>query len=441
MLKNNLHISNLFCFEQAIGTQGLSEADFNLALKKGSSHQEKWQKQKDFPLFKSIQMPKISVDCLKAFDKLQKFEDIIVLGTGGSSLGGQTLQKLALYKSNLKKTPQLIFIDNIDPLSLHHHFNRDWKKTGLIVISKSGETAETLLQFLIALKPMRKEINDLNIANHLVVLTEPKQSSLSKIADYFNCPILPHDTGIGGRFAALSDVGFLPAMLMGLDVNAIKNGAASTLDSFFSSDAQNASDSLLGAALHYGFLQKNITETVLMPYFDQGERLSAWHAQLWAESLGKEGKGLTPIRALGAVDQHSQLQLYLDGPKNKFFTLLCVNQQNKGDMPDTSLGFTPNLESLSKNCIGNLMEAEQKATYETLAQNNCPTRLIRFETYDEEILGRLMTHFMLETILMAEYLGVNAFDQPAVEQGKILAQKYLMQTADPKNDLKQQRVA
>jgi glucose-6-phosphate isomerase len=419
MSKNTLSFSSLFCFEQAIGSNGLSENDFNNVLEKGKIYQQKWQKKIDFPLFKAIHQRDYLKNLKDQADKLRIFDDILVLGTGGSSLGGQTLQALAK-----DDTPKLHFLDNIDPLTFESVFNRDWSKTGLIVISKSGETSETLLQFLVALKKMRAEINDLDISHHLLVITEPKQSSLTKLADYFNCPILPHDQGIGGRYAVLSNVGLLPAYLMDLHIEDLLHGAQSTLDSFQTSSPK-ASEPLLGAALHAGFMKKGILETVMMPYFDQGERLSAWHAQLWAESLGKDGKGLTPLRALGAVDQHSQLQLYLDGPKNKFFTLLCVHQEEKGEQPNTDLGFTENLQLLSKHCLGNLMEAEQKATYETLAKNGCPTRLINFSTYNERILGSLFVHFMLETILMAEYLDVNAFDQPAVEQGKILAQTYL----------------
>ncbi|MDP3533316.1 MAG: glucose-6-phosphate isomerase [Alphaproteobacteria bacterium] len=422
MTKSILKNSILFCFEPSIGQNGLSEKTFNTTLLHGEKFLKKWQNQKDFPLFRSTHEDLFSNDLQHAQEKLSKFEEILVLGTGGSSLGGQTLQ--ALSKNDKRN---LVFLDNIDPFTIEKAYQRDWSKTGIIVISKSGETAETLLQFLIALKSMRKDLSDLKISDHLVVLTEPKPSSLSKLADYFNCPILPHDQNIGGRYAVLSNVGLLPAILMGLDVSQLQKGAQDTLDDFMKADHLHDIPSLTGAALHYAFLEKGINQTVFMPYIDRCERLSAWHSQLWAESLGKNNKGLTPIRSIGAVDQHSQLQLFLDGPKNKFFTLLCAEQKGLGAKPDQNLGFTENLKSLSKHSLGNLMEAEQKATYETLAQNGCPVRLISFDSYNEEVLGSLLMHFMLETILMAEYLDVNAFDQPAVEQGKILAQHYLKQ--------------
>lgn len=422
MTKSILKNSILFCFEPSIGQNGLSEKTFNTTLQRGEKFLKKWQHQKDFPLFQSLFDDPNSSDLQHAQDKLSQFDEILVLGTGGSSLGGQTLQALAQ-----KEKPKLTFLDNIDPFTIEKTYDRDWSKTGLIVISKSGETAETLLQFLIAIKSMRKMLSDLKIADHLVILTEPKPSSLSKLADYFNCPIVPHNQHIGGRYSVLSSVGLLPATLMGLNVHKLQQGAQDVLYDFAQKEQSHDIPSLTGAALHFAFLEKGMNQTIFMPYIDRCERLSAWHSQLWAESLGKNNKGLTPIRAIGAVDQHSQLQLFLDGPKNKFFTLLCADQKNIGDTPNQNLGFTENLKTLSKHSLGNLMEAEQKATYETLAQNGCPVRLISFETYNEEVLGALFMHFMLETILMAEYLNINAFDQPAVEQGKILAQHYLKQ--------------
>lgn len=422
MTKSILKNSILFCFEPSIGQNGLSEKTFNATLQQGEKFLKKWQNQKDFPLFQSLFDDHLSTDLKHAQEKLSQFDEILVLGTGGSSLGGQTLQALAQNEK-----PKLIFLDNIDPFTIEKAYDRDWSKTGLIVISKSGETAETLLQFLIALKSMRKKLSNLKITEHLVVLTEPKPSSLSKLADYFNCPILPHDQNIGGRYSVLSSVGLLPALLMGLDINQLQKGAQDILYDFMKLSNLHDIPSLTGAALNFAFLEKGINQTVFMPYLDRCERLSAWHSQLWAESLGKNNKGLTPIRSIGAVDQHSQLQLFLDGPKDKFFTLLCAKQKDIGVKPDSTLGFTDNLKSLSKHSLGSLMEAEQKATYETLAQNGCPVRLISFETYNEEVLGALLMNFMLETILMAEYLGVNAFDQPAVEQGKILTQHYLKQ--------------
>ena len=160
----------------------------------------------------------------------------------------------------------------------------------------------------------------------------------------------------------------------------------------------------------------------MLPYADQLDSFALWYRQLWAESLGKDGKGTTPIRALGTVDQHSQLQLYLDGPKDKFFTLIAPKWQGQGDVIQSSL-----IPELTGKTMGDLFDAELRATYETLIRHKCPTRFITMDTLNERTLGALMMHFMIETILTSSLMGVNAFDQPAVEEGKRIAREYLKQ--------------
>jgi glucose-6-phosphate isomerase len=158
----------------------------------------------------------------------------------------------------------------------------------------------------------------------------------------------------------------------------------------------------------------------MMPYADQLRLFALWYCQLWAESLGKEGKGTTPVAALGTVDQHSQLQLYLAGPKDKFFTLIAPRWEGKGDEIESAL-----VPEFTHKTMGDLFSAELKATYETLKRNHCPVRLITLDKMGEESLGALMMHFIIETILTSYLEEVNAFDQPAVEEGKILAREYL----------------
>jgi glucose-6-phosphate isomerase len=163
-----------------------------------------------------------------------------------------------------------------------------------------------------------------------------------------------------------------------------------------------------------------------MPYLDRLERFAMWYRQLWAESLGKEGKGTTPIRALGPVDQHSQLQLYLDGPKDKLFTIVMGPAAGAGPrITARATGDDPELSYLKGRTIGDLVEAEQRATAETLIQNGRPTRIIRIGRVDEAVMGGLFMHFMLETMIAAHLMEIDAFDQPAVEQGKVLTRQYL----------------
>ena len=162
-----------------------------------------------------------------------------------------------------------------------------------------------------------------------------------------------------------------------------------------------------------------------MPYADRLAAFGLWFRQLWAESLGKDGKGSTPIRAVGAVDQHSQLQLYLAGPRDKMFSLVTLDVAGSGGVIPASFADDPSLAYLAQRSLGDLLAAEQRATAESLVRNGRPTRVFRVGKLDERALGALLMHFMLETIIAAHLLGVDAFDQPAVEEGKVLARQYL----------------
>lgn len=342
----------------------------------------------------------------ESIQKLSGLETVIILGTGGSSLGGQ-----AIYALASQKKPQLCFVDNIDPHTFSKLFQTyDPQRTGILAVSKSGSTVETLMQVLTCMKHFKTD--------HYMVVTEPTDNPLRRLANENNWLCLDHPTNVGGRYSCFSIVGLIPLILAGLDPFAFRRGAKSILSNHLNSEDPSA---LQGAATAV-YLEKHQgkTQSVMMPYADQLNLLSSWYCQLWAESLGKQGKGTTPIRALGTVDQHSQLQLYLDGPKDKFFTLLSPNWRGKGDMIDSA--FLPEFQGKT---MGDLFEAELKATYKTLIANQCPTRLITINKIDEETLGALMMHFMIETILASYLLDVNAFDQPAVEQGKKLAREYL----------------
>ncbi len=358
----------------------------------------------------------------------RKFSDLVVLGTGGSSLGGQTLAALRAHPVPPATRAWLHFADNIDP----HDYGvlidgLDLANTLFIVISKSGATAETLTQFLIALDAASNAVGEESMRGCFVLITEPGDNPLRRLAARWKLPVFDHDPALGGRYAALSFVGLLPAMFAGVDAAAVRAGAGQALDIALGADDPADSPPALGAALSVALAaERGIGATVLMPYCDRLGAFAMWYRQLWAESLGKDGKGTTPIRAIGTVDQHSQLQLYLDGPADKLFTVITLDVAGSGrrvepDLvaKDEALGF------LSGRTIGDLMDAEQRATIQTLANEGRPVRIIRIEELDERRLGALMMHFMLETVIGGTLLGVDPYDQPAVEQGKILTRNYL----------------
>ena len=361
--------------------------------------------------------------------------DIVILGTGGSSLGGQTLAQLAGFAvpgvGSLRPPPRLHFIDNLDAHTYAELLARlPHATTRFVAISKSGGTAETLMQTIAALSALKDAGLQTRIPDLFLGISEPaksgKKNGLRDLLGKFRVPMLDHDPGVGGRYSALTNVGLLPAAMLGLDVGAIREGAGLALAPVLSKKPAAQVPAALGAALSIALAEsKGKSISVLMAYCDRLQRLTHWYVQLWAESLGKEGKGTTPLAALGPVDQHSQLQLFIAGPRDKLFTIVTVGATGQGPRIDGELAKLAGEPGFSGKTIGDLVAAEGRATAETLVKNGCPVRTIHIDRLDEESLGELMMHFMLETIIAAHLLGIDAFDQPAVEEGKVLAKKYL----------------
>ena len=346
--------------------------------------------------------------------------DIAVLGIGGSSLGGQALKAIA--KSGA--TPRVTFHDNPDPWSWQEALaSFDLKTTRFVVISKSGGTAETLFQALTAADAIEKAGGGKWLGQHFVAITEPKKSALADFADSIGARKLDHPLGIGGRYSVLSMVGVLPALLMGLDPAALRAGAKSVVDAALATDGEQ-NGPLAGAALHHA-LAGTLHHTVLMSYADRLATFSGWWRQLWAESLGKDGKGSTPVGAVGPVDQHSQLQLFRDGPNDALYTIVAPDTKGQGLVAPPERAHALGLDYLAGKHMGDLVAAEARATAATLSRNKRPVRQIRVPKIDETSVGALMMHFMLETILMGRLMGVDPFDQPGVEEGKVLARDYL----------------
>ncbi len=361
--------------------------------------------------------------------------DIVFLGTGGSSLGAQALLQLADYNvpglALLRPGPRLHFLDNLDPQTYAELLGKlPLATTKFVAVSKSGGTGETLMQTMAALDAVKRAGLEAKIPSLFMGLSEPskpgKTNGLRALLESFKVPMLEHDTGVGGRFSVLTNVGLLPAAVAGLDIKRIREGAAKALAPVLASKPAAEVPSAVGAALSIALAeQKAKPITVLMSYSDRLERFAKWYVQLWAESVGKNGKGTTPVAALGPVDQHSQLQLFIAGPRDKLFTVITTGVKGKGpEMPD-DLSKLCGEPTLAGKTIGDLVAAQGRATAETLAKNGCPVRTFHVETLDEISLGEMLMHFMLETIIGAHLLGVDAFDQPAVEEGKILAKKYV----------------
>ena len=355
----------------------------------------------------------------KAAGAIKGMKTVAVLGIGGSSLGGQAL-------TALKKNAVVEFHDNPDPFSWDAALKRfDLKRTHFVAISKSGGTAETLMQVLTAAVALKK-IGVKSLKKHFTIITEPKKSALGDFADGIGAVRLAHPLGVGGRYSVLTMVGVLPALLMGIDVKALRAGAAAVLAETLAAKSANDAPAATGAALHHALTVENrLATTILWPYADRLAVFGGWWRQLWAESLGKEGKGSTPVSVLGPVDQHSQLQLFRDGPGNALFTLVTADTKGKGAMVPKAAAKSLKLDYLGGKRLGDLVAAESRATAQTLFKNGRPVRVIHLPEVNAFTMGALMMHFMLETILMGKLMGVDPFNQPGVEEGKVLARQYL----------------
>ena len=358
--------------------------------------------------------------------QFKKFNNVVVIGIGGSSLGAKTL--VTALKSTHPHKPKLHFIDNIDPISLQEFLAQlQPQTTGFIVVSKSGETIETMAQFLLCHKWLGQE----PAHDHMMVITKKQNSSLYQLAARFNLPILHHHSDIGGRFAVLTAVGLLPAAIVGIDIRSIVKGAQICRDHL----KQQNTESLPFLASQFSRAAETSDQQtihVFMPYCDRLQPLGLWFRQLWAESLGKNGHGSTPISALGPVDQHSQLQLWLDGPQDKYFTFITVeNQMDQVQIPIPEN--MPQLQYLAGNTISDVVKAEQQATIATLAKQNKNIMVLNLTKLDEKTMGALLLQQMLEVILNAHDLGINPYGQPAVEQGKVLTRQYLNKSIHDKS--------
>jgi len=336
--------------------------------------------------------------------------EVVVLGMGGSSLGGQALTALAGEEPGPGQPgqPRLTFLDNLDPGRIEALAGRlDARATALLIISKSGGTMETLAQALRLLPPFLGLPAEQRAAR-VLALTENQDSALGRLARRHGLTLLAHEPQLGGRFTVLSSVGLIPAALAGLDIGALRAGAAAV-------EASGAPAE--GAALAVAAMQAGLSQQVLFVYADRLLPLARWWRQLWAESLGKGGLGQTPVPALGAVDQHSQLQLYLDGPADKLFTLVRVADGGGGATLSRDLA-EGDIAWLGGRRLGALFAAQGLATRDSLQDAGRPLREIVLPRLDAESLGALLQHFLIETLLAAALLGISPFGQPAVEDGK-----------------------
>jgi glucose-6-phosphate isomerase len=362
-----------------------------------------------------------------------KFENVVVLGIGGSALGGLAVTEALLkpYWNMLTPEqregyPRIFFLDNIDPDQVTGLLNTlDLSKTLINVISKSGTTAETMSQYIIFHEKLKEACGD-GYKDHIVVTTDENKGVLRKIVQDEGFQSFPVPDDVGGRFSVFSAVGLLPFALVGIDIQKLVDGIQSIASSLREGSlykniaAQNA---LIHVLLDQ---KKNKKISVCMPYSSRLKYISDWYCQLWAESLGKENNlkgervntGQTPVKALGATDQHSQIQLYNEGPNDKVITFIRVKKfDNELKIPATYSSI-PDLAYMSNKTMNELINAEADATTITLAGYNRPNVTITMPEINEFYLAQLMFMYEVQTAIAGKIYNIDPFDQPGVEQAK-----------------------
>ncbi len=367
-------------------------------------------------------LPDMSLEELRALAaQFSSVNTVVQIGIGGSALGSLMLQKALAFHPVPESIPDFLVLDNVDPRDLYRlEHTLDPVSSLLVVISKSGGTAETMANFLWAFAFFEKKLGRQEALRRTVVLTDPESGILRNFVTETGCASLSIPSSVGGRFSVLSPVGLFGAALLGISVEELLDGARAMRSRIESTFRVEENPAWLWGILSHLHEKQGRNISVLMPYADGLEDFAEWFAQLWGESLGKEGKGTTPVRALGAIDQHSQVQLYAEGPDDKLYTLLAVRTHEKDylipEPPSASLGA---LEYLEGHSFGEMLYAEAQATASALVQKGRPLFWLEIPKLDAFHLGGLVFFFEYVTALTGILMGINPFDQPGVELGKI----------------------
>ena len=372
-------------------------------------------------------------DILKTASGIKdRFDAFVVLGIGGSALGPIAVQQALnhahyneLPRDKRNGYPRLYVADNVDPEKMQALFDViDMEKTAFNVITKSGNTSETMSQFLIIKDMLRQKLGN-KYRDHLIATTDRENGNLIRIARAEGLKTFYIPRGVGGRFSELTPVGLLAAAACGIDIEEMLAGAA-FMDEICKEENVYKNPAYMAATLQYLAMQSGKNISVMMPYADSLKYMADWYAQLWAESLGKRFNlrgeavyaGQTPVKALGVTDQHSQVQLYTEGPFDKVVTFLGVGEYRT--TMEISKGYEeiPAVSFLGGHTLNELIHAEQAATEYALLKAKRLNRTITLPEVNAFTVGELLYFLEVETAFAGELLGINAFNQPGVEEGK-----------------------
>jgi len=366
----------------------------------------------------------------------QWFETVVVLGIGGSSLGTVTLREALLgpfwnlgTDEERDHYPRLFVLENADPATVSDLLKRlDLRRTLFNVVSKSGSTAETMAQFMVVSQALAEAVGEEKVRGHLLFTTDPEEGVLRKMAREQGIPALSVPPNVGGRFSVLSAVGLLPAAVVGIDVEALLDGAAAMEARCRTPILMENPAGMLATLLHSAHVEDGKPIHVIMPYSDRLRALGWWFQQLWAESLGKAHNrrgervevGPTPLPALGATDQHSQVQLFMEGPRDKVVVFIAVEDPGEVVTIPRRYEEFPSLAYLGGHSLAELLDAERRATAEALRREGRPSLTLEIPRVDAASMGELLMLFQIATVFAGALYGVDPLDQPGVELGKVL---------------------
>ncbi|MDR3186331.1 MAG: glucose-6-phosphate isomerase [Christensenellaceae bacterium] len=419
-----------------IGEEGISSNEYDKLVSSASAAHEKFMQSCGSGMTGWMSLPynqeDVVSDILKTAKEIrQDFDAFVVLGIGGSALGPMAVfQALCHLRHNdlqksKRKAPKFYVEDNIDPERMNSLFDViDLKKTVFNVITKSGSTSETMSQFLIIIDVLKKAFGS-DASSHIIATTDEKNGNLIKIAkdEGFKTFIIPD--GVGGRFSELCPVGLFPAAVLGIDIKLLLKGA-NDMRLACSKGELRTNPALAAAALQYYAMSRGKSISVMMPYADSLKLMADWYCQLWGESLGKAtdnlaqtvNVGQTPVKALGVTDQHSQVQLYTEGPFDKVVTFIGVDKYRCEVEIPLVYDQYPSVSFLSGHTLNELITAEMIATEFALTKNKRMNNTIMLPDVTPHTIGQLLMFFMLETAYAGVFLNINTFDQPGVEEGK-----------------------
>ncbi|MBM7622682.1 glucose-6-phosphate isomerase [Sporohalobacter salinus] len=428
-MKIRLDVNNMFA-NQIGEKHGFTPEDINNLEKRLVAAHKSIKEAKQEGKLGFMELPETQKEVANKIKKLvaekrNEFDNFVVLGIGGSALGSIAL-RTAFTNSYDQKAPRLFISDNVDPTKFKEMLKTlDLEKTVFNVISKSGGTAETMSQFLIARDLVAKELGEDKIAEHFIATTSKDSGKLIKIAQKEGMETFHIPDNVGGRFSVLTPVGLLPAAFCGINIEELLAGAE-YMDRRCDTDDIWKNPAYLNATLQYLADQNGKRISVMMPYVDKLKDIADWYRQLWAESLGKEKNregdivnvGPTPIKALGTTDQHSQVQLYMAGPYDKVITFLTVDDYGAEVEIPEEYSEIEEVSYLGGHTLNELITTEQTATELALTKRQRLNATINLPRVNEFTIGQLFYMLELQTAFAGELYNINAFNQPGVELGK-----------------------